>query len=225
MSQTETTKVMPSNKQSGFTLIELAISLVILGILMGGAYQLLASDNAKAGSLYNKMENLGMAQERAKQDLGCYIGKFQGLFDGAQANILMSPAAADTAGNAGYCETRAAAAARLAAAWKGPYVKSEPVQGGELVMDDIAAGVDLKFGTVAADGTGGISRYYFVAAESVPEDMAKAFLNSCVQGYNEVTNTALDGTSLSAPATAFKKFKCYGDPTAGKVGYMYGQSR
>lgn len=213
------------NKQSGFTIIELAISMVLLGILIGGAYQLLASDNAKAGALYSKMESLGMAQDRAKQDMGCYVGKFQGLFDGAQANILMAPGATDTAGNSGYCETRAASGARLAAAWKGPYVKSEPVIAGELVMDDVAAGVDLKFGTVASDGTGGISRYYFVAAENVPEDMAKSFLNSCVQGYNEVSNSALDGTSLSAPATAFKKFKCYGDPVAGRVGYMYAQSR
>ncbi len=142
-------------RNKGFTLVELMVVMVVIGILGAVAIGFTNTDSSRGKGLYNHMVSTGEALLRIKNDVGCNINEFRPLFDRAEA----------TAENS-FCGIN------IGNRWQGPYTKPLPVNDdGNLLADRFAAEVVV---TIVQDGN-----RFLLEAAGVPTDVARNAVAEC----------------------------------------------
>jgi prepilin-type N-terminal cleavage/methylation domain-containing protein len=185
-----------SKNQQGFTLIELGVALVIIGML-AAAYFANIGGNANGSTLNGFLDRSAIAAKRYATDTGSYP------IDGNIAAFSMMGAVAN--GAAG----RANGLAATAATWKGPYI---PDVGG--VTDAVASTMDTsKFAAGSTmtfhSGAGGLGRVYWLEVDNVDYEVLKAAYFSCMG-----ENVAAPAAATPTGGTATNIQKCYATPAA-----------
>lgn len=143
--------------QSGFTLIELAVVVIILGILIFGATQLEDPDKAKAVSMLQTADAVGSGAKRLRMDAGCHPTRPDALFVAASA-------------------ATSACGIDLRPKWQGPYVNDMPVTAtGGLKASQVAAGATVTLTSAA----GGAGTQHFVRISGVPNSLINRALQVC----------------------------------------------
>jgi prepilin-type N-terminal cleavage/methylation domain-containing protein len=146
---------MLRNTQSGFTLIELMVVMVVIGIVAAITVGVSNTDSSRGRGLYNHMVSNGESLLRLKNDVGCNINEFRPLFDRAEATAENSFCGID-----------------IATRWQGPYSKPLPVNAdGNLQAEKFAAGIVIS---VIQDGN-----RFLLEAAGVPTAIARRALAEC----------------------------------------------
>lgn len=184
-------------RQSGFTLVEILIALALITLLAVGISLSFDGSRSRAEALISNMSELGAANVRLKNDMGCYVSAPIGLVTAADA----------VANN--YCNMA------TGETWNGPYVGAfAGGAGGTVALNKVAQGVLISFtkpsGLASGPyGPGGTN--YAVTATLVPPDIVTQALQEC--------------NGATTPNTLFANAKCDGDPTTGTFSLMYDQTR
>lgn len=148
--------------QSGFSLIELLVALVIITILATAISGAFDGSHSRAQTLVQQMAELGNANVRLKNDTGCYVNMPQALYD---------PTSASSTSN-NYCGRS------FGKVWNGPYVnRFTPDSNGGAKIDKVSAEAVLTFGREDNAATGG--KRYFIHAANVPNDIVKQAMQAC----------------------------------------------
>lgn len=143
--------------QGGFTLLELALVVIVLGILIFALVPKEDPDKAKAVAMLRAMDTIGAGSTRLRAEAGCYPTRPDALFNRAQA-------ATSTCG------------IDLQPRWRGPYMGDGPVNGaGDVMAPNISATAAYSLRTAA----GGAGTQYFVRASNVPNTVIKRALEEC----------------------------------------------
>jgi prepilin-type N-terminal cleavage/methylation domain-containing protein len=157
-------------KERGFTLIELIIVLVILGVLSAVGLFFFHTSGAKGKALYQGMAALAEGAEHMNVSTGCYP---------------LYPAAL-VYQTAGILDSNNTCGSTLTGTWHGPYIKAMTFSNattGTLVLQQISPGLQVSFfaGTSATPGfdTNGLTYQYAVVAENVPAAIAQAAVTAC----------------------------------------------
>jgi prepilin-type N-terminal cleavage/methylation domain-containing protein len=143
------------HKSKGFTLVELMVVMVVIGILGAVAIGFTNTDSSRGKGLYNHMVSNGEALLRIKNDVGCNVNEFRPLFDRAEATAENSSCGIN-----------------IGTRWQGPYTKPLPVNGdGNLLADRFASEVVIS---IVQDGT-----RFLLEAAGVPTGVARNALAEC----------------------------------------------
>jgi general secretion pathway protein G len=216
----------------GFTLIELIIVLVILGLLAGVVTSNYNPDSAKAKVLLTNNKEVADTLLRFRMDTGCYPKNMQALFD--QTKTLSNTVAY-------FCAKGA-----QQNSWRGPYIT--PIREGQ---DE--AGTGTISGSLSSDNispaaytkiyhdTAANFHYYYILTEKLPDSIAQEYMSTCL-GIQFATDTSSAKASTTISSTlaadnnglagaAFSKgYKClYKADTTGtdsaEVAYLVQQTR
>ena len=184
--------------QSGFTLIEILVALALITLLAVSISLSFDGSRSKAQALLNNMSELGSANIRLKNDMGCYVDKPVGLLT------------AEGAGSNNSC-----AITGTPTSWNGPYVGvfAKTADGLNVQFPKVSQNVTITFNKLAGTSTNNPypnGSNYVVEADNVPSDIVTQALQEC---------------NGSTAATAFVNAKCDGDPTAGTFFVLYDQTR
>ena len=172
------------SQQSGFTLVEILIALALITLLAVGISLSFDGSRSRAEALISNMSELGAANVRLKNDMGCYVSHPVGL------------ETATGAGSYNYCGITG-----TPTTWNGPYVGAFATDTTQTLveLDKVAQGVTIDFsqptGVSGPYGTGGTN--YAVFADKVPNDIVTQALQECNGNSNVGTNFSgakCDGT-------------------------------
>lgn len=213
--------------QKGFTLIELIIVLVILGLLAGVVTSQFNPDSAKAKVLLTNSKQITDSLLRLKADIGCFPKELQGLFrNDTNSSVTSTP-------EAFFCAT-----AQQKNQWKGPYSSALPqgvntagaVVQNTLSMDSAAAGANMEiFHTLDS------SKYHFwyLRIMNLPDSIAQEYMTACLgfdKSDSRMANALTDGSPGDVPVKFDAGYKCvYKEDTSGtdsaQVFYLVQKSR
>jgi prepilin-type N-terminal cleavage/methylation domain-containing protein len=189
----------PSSRahQSGFTLVEILIALALITLLAVGISLSFDGSRSRAEALISSMSELGAANVRLKNDMGCYVNHPIGLVTAADA------------GSNNYCGISG-----TPTTWNGPYIGAfAGGTGGTVALNKVAQGVLIDFTSptgLASGPYGTNGTNYAVTATAVPADIVTQALQECNGG---------------PAATGFLNAKCDGDAATGSFSLMYDQTR
>ena len=143
--------------ESGFTLLEIVVAIVLLGILTTIAVFSFEGSKSRGQLLVSGMDEYGNALIRMKADTACYPKTLNALF-------------VKTAAASSSCEIS------LVEQWNGPYTKDARSDGnGDILLDQLAPGIVLSIESTAV---GGGSQWY-VSAAGVPNEILTQSLIAC----------------------------------------------
>lgn len=166
--------------QSGFTLVELLVALVILTILAVTVTGAFDGSRSRAQAMVNAMAEIGNANIRLKNDTGCYTNRPDALYNQA---VGVLPAS-------NYCNRD------FTSTWNGPYLsKFTATEAGSARLDKVSANVEVAL----VQEAGGMGRRYLTRATNLPNDVVKQALQEC---NNDVTE--------SGDSAYFDNHKCRG---------------
>lgn len=168
--------------QAGFSLIELLVVLVIIGILGAVLTSKFSPENAKGTVLLDQLKTLSRSAEAFKFDTSCYPTYVDVLWDRAQASV--------TASN--FCGID------VSGSWRQEYIGQGAINGShQLRIDSIAPGALMDF---QRDVTGSPHLYY-VRASGVPADMIRDVISKC-NGVPKTTGMTLPSDFSTTPCRA-----------------------
>jgi prepilin-type N-terminal cleavage/methylation domain-containing protein len=148
---------LPRPPQDGFTLLEIVVAIVLLGILASIAVFSFDGSKSRGQMLVSAMEEYGNALLRMKADTACYPRTLEALF---------SQPASETS----FCGVD------LRRQWNGPYAKTARVDGsGNVLLDQIAPNATLSI----ANASGGAGMQWMVVASNVPSEIVTQALIAC----------------------------------------------
>ena len=182
-----------SRQQRGFTLLEIIVGLVLLGILAVAVTGSFDGSRSRAQSLLSQMNEFKSANIRLKQDTGCYALNAALLFDPRQADVTASNSCAK----------------QLGRTYNGPYMQAFPLSTDDptaAAIDKVSPQARVNFLAASTAGTEAFAgrRIYILEASDVEEDVVRAFLVEC--NGEDTNRTTFDGRT-----------QCYGNAATGAV--------
>lgn len=152
-----------TRRQSGFTMIEMAVVLIILAILSFGAQRLFKGGtiSARANTLMTTFDQVGGALDRFAAETGCYPNRLDALWDRTLAVAANNFCGLDLRPN-----------------WREPYMKEQPMNAANppaMLLDAIQSGATLQVTRAA----GGIGTMWLLTATSIPNNVAQIVVNTC----------------------------------------------
>jgi len=150
-----------SRRQSGMTMIEVAVVMLILGILAFGAFRLFKSGtkSARAQALTMTFDQVGGALERFQAQTGCYPNRLDVLWDRALAVAANNFCGLDLRPN-----------------WNEPFMKEQPMTAAnDMMLDSVQSGATLQVTRAA----GGIGTMWLLTAANIPNNIALLAVNAC----------------------------------------------
>lgn len=150
-------------RQGGFSIIELMVTIVIIGILISVIGPKLKTTNAKATAVLDNSNTISAALARFNADTGCYPVRIQALFNKADA----TGAATDT----GFCTSD------VSSSWREQYmdVVDFDAAANTLKMPKFGSGVTLK---TSYDSTV-TPAVWSVDITSLPTEVAETAVRTC----------------------------------------------
>jgi prepilin-type N-terminal cleavage/methylation domain-containing protein len=185
---------MRQMKQAGFSLLELLIAVIIIGIIASAVLPALNTTNTKVNTLNSSLGTIHMGLARFSADTGCYPVKIQALFDKTQA----TGAATDV----GFCT------ASVATAVQDQYIEplAYDTTNNAILLPKIGASVQVKTGY---DGTGTV-KIWSLDVAGLTDDLIGPAVNSC--------NGVVDSGATPASAWA-NTVKCIKSGTTMKYAF------
>lgn len=144
-------------RQSGFTLVELTIVVIILGVLIFALFQQEDPDKAKAVAMVRSMDTIASGATRLRMEAGCFPTRPDALFVKASAGT--SSCGVD-----------------LRPQWHGPYIDDAPVTAsGEILAPNVSVTARYEIRSAA----GGSGTQYFIRASNIPNSVINRALEVC----------------------------------------------
>ncbi len=216
-----TTSKPPVKRQRGFTLIEIAIVLVIIGLLLGGVLKGQELINtARVRALNNSVDGITAAwfsfQDRYRA--------FPGDYTQASVNLPGAPTdgdgngLVDTAGERGNVWTHLQAAGYISGNYDGANVPDDEYGCQVTTCPDngFGAGMNLQYGTLVK-GNAGADAHELISGRGIPVEVIAELDRKVDDGLPRTgaMRLGLDGTGWSVSAA------CERDETATVGSYVY----
>ncbi len=147
--------------QAGMTMIELAVVMLILGILAFGAFRLFkgGTKSARAQTLMMTFDQVGGALDRFQAQTGCYPNRLDVLWDRTLAIAANNFCGLDLRPN-----------------WTEPFMKEQPMGAANaMALDSVQSGSTLQITRAA----GGIGTMWLLTAANIPNNIAQIAVNTC----------------------------------------------
>ncbi|HXN15806.1 MAG TPA: prepilin-type N-terminal cleavage/methylation domain-containing protein [Usitatibacter sp.] len=149
--------VIHAQREQGFTLIELTIVVIILGVLIFALFQHEDPDKAKALAMVRSMDTIASGATRLRTEAGCFPTRPDAL-------ILRASAVSSSCG------------VDLRTQWRGPYIDSAPLSAaGDILAPNVAVAASYTL----RSAPGGAGTEYFVRAANVPNSIINRALEIC----------------------------------------------
>ena len=185
----------------GFTLLELIIVIVILGVLAAVSLPYFSTDSAKGKALFQGLASVSHDASHFGSSLGTYPLNYEAMMNAT----IGESAANNTAG------------VSLATTWAGPYAKPADINtAGQLLLNQVATGVTVTFAAVTPTANGlpkGLPYQYAAVANNVPLPIANAAVNAC------------NGQSANTGATSGGLCTLKASGTTAQVYYVFAQNQ
>ena len=181
-----------TDKQKGFTLMELAVVLGIIAVLASVIIGSFSGDSSKATKLLADMTTLSNSVNRAKMELGGIPSRLSVLWtrtDAVAGNMFNGIAATTT--------------------WGGPYVERQPVNAtNNITVSSVAdaASISINREAQSAANGGNYTWVYFLRADNIPNPIITEFIKKCAGTDAVATVTFANGKCRATLGTGATEF-------------------
>lgn len=182
-----------SNKQRGFTLIELMVIVGVLGVIAAFFTSMADTSSSKATRLYNDMSTTKGALLRAKMDMGAFPTNLTALWVKANAS------SANMYGGLNGTTS-----------WNGAYMESQPVDSSNAIKivaiaDTTTFNIGREAASAATNG-GNYTWVYYLRATSVPNTIIYKFLKQCAGSQDATAVTFVNSPCRATPGTGSTEY-------------------